>query len=125
MVKSELINQIAEKQDNLPLKDIELSVNKILERMSQALGDGDRIEIRGFGSFSLHYRPPRRAHNPKTGARVFTEAKYTPHFKPGKELRDRVNEAYLRDPSKPIADVAEEPEDDDEGGHDGGETRLF
>lgn len=91
MVKSELINRIAGRQENLSLKDVELSVNHILERMSNSLGSGDRIEIRGFGSFSLHYRPPRKAHNPKTGDRVFTSAKYTPHFKPGKDLRERVN----------------------------------
>ena len=93
MVKSELINRIANKQENLSLKDVELSVNHILERMSSSLGQGERIEIRGFGSFSLHYRPPRKAHNPKTGERVFTEAKYTPHFKPGKDLRERVNDS--------------------------------
>lgn len=95
MVKSELINRIASQQENLSLKDIELSVNHILERMSTSLGQGERIEIRGFGSFSLHYRPPRKAHNPKTGDRVYTSAKYTPHFKPGKDLRDRVNENRL------------------------------
>ncbi|OGO95865.1 MAG: integration host factor subunit beta [Coxiella sp. RIFCSPHIGHO2_12_FULL_44_14] len=92
MVKSELINRIASRQANLSLKDVELSVNRILEQMSHCLGQGERIEIRGFGSFCLHYRPPRKAHNPKTGARVFTSAKYTPHFKPGKDLRDRVND---------------------------------
>ncbi len=92
MVKSELIARIANKQTHLPLKDIELSINHIVECMSNNLGKGSRIEIRGFGSFSLHYRPPRKAHNPKTGARVYTAAKYTPHFKPGKDLRERVNE---------------------------------
>lgn len=91
MVKSELINRIANRQESLSLKDVELSVNHIIERMSTSLGKGERIEIRGFGSFSLHYRPPRKAHNPKTGARVFTDAKYSPYFKPGKDLRDRVN----------------------------------
>lgn len=91
MVKSELINLLAEKQELLSLKDVEMSVNHILEHMSDSLATHQRIEIRGFGSFSLHYRPPRKAHNPKTGARVYTEAKYTPHFKPGKELRERVN----------------------------------
>lgn len=91
MVKSELINRISLQQESLPLKDVELSVNHILDRMSACLGVGERVEIRGFGSFCLHYRPPRKAHNPKTGARVYTEAKYTPHFKPGKDLRDRVN----------------------------------
>ena len=93
MVKSELILRLSTKQEALSLADMELSVNQLLERMSAALSNGERIEIRGFGSFSLHYRPPRRAHNPKTGARVFTRAKYTPHFKPGKDLRDRINEA--------------------------------
>jgi len=92
MVKSELINKLADKLENLSRRDVEFSVNELLEKMSTALGDGTRIEVRGFGSFSLHYRPPRKAHNPKTGERVFTEAKYTPHFKPGKDLRDRVNE---------------------------------
>lgn len=91
MVKSGLIMKIAEKQSHLSIKDIELSVNYIVDCMSDNLGDGHRIEIRGFGSFSLHYRPSRKAHNPKTGARVFTAAKYTPHFKPGKDMRDRVN----------------------------------
>lgn len=94
MVKSELINIIAEKQPGLSLKDVELSVNQILDHMSDTLSQGGRIEIRGFGSFSLHYRPPRNAHNPKTGEKVATEAKYTPHFKPGKELRERVNQSY-------------------------------
>ena len=93
MVKSELIARLAAKQETLSLSDMELSVNHTLERMSMALSQGERIEIRGFGSFSLHYRPPRRAHNPKTGERVYTQAKHTPHFKPGKELRERVNEA--------------------------------
>ena len=108
MVKSELINRIANKQSNLPLKDIELSVNHILERMSETLASNTRIEIRGFGSFSLRYRPPRRAHNPKTGERVFTEAKYSPHFKPGKDLRERVNEHY----GEAIIDSGEDEEDD-------------
>lgn len=110
MVKSELIIKIANKQDSLSLKDVELSVNHILERMSDTLGRGDRIEIRGFGSFCLHYRPPRKAHNPKTGARVFTEAKYTPHFKPGKDLRERVNESRDR---VPITGQDHEEEDED------------
>lgn len=110
MVKSELINRIATQQDSLSLKDVELSVNHILECMSNSLGKGDRIEIRGFGSFSLHYRPPRKAHNPKTGERVYTEAKYTPHFKPGKDLRERVNESRLH------IKIKEEDEDEDESG---------
>lgn len=107
MVKSELIMQIATKQSHLAIKDIELSVNYIVDCMSDSLGDGHRIEIRGFGSFCLHYRPPRKAHNPKTGARVFTAAKYTPHFKPGKDLRDRVNESRDKFPIKDNDDIAE------------------
>lgn len=94
MVKSELINLIATKQQNLPVKDVELSINQILEYMSESLSGGKRIEIRGFGSFNLHYRPPRNAHNPKTGEKVSTVAKFTPHFKPGKEMRERVNSQY-------------------------------
>ena len=98
MVKSELIIKIANKQDSLSVKDVELSVNHILESMSESLGSGDRIEIRGFGSFCLHYRPPRKAHNPKTGARVYTEANHTPHFKPGKDLRERVDQSREHTP---------------------------
>lgn len=108
MVKSELINKLAEKQEGLQRKDVELSVNHVLERLSDSLGKGERIEIRGFGSFSLHYRPPRKAHNPKTGERVFTQAKYTPHFKPGKDMRDRVNA------SKDHCEIKDSPDEEDE-----------
>jgi integration host factor subunit beta len=94
MVKSELINIISAKQPSLSLKDVELSVNQILDYMTETLSQGGRIEIRGFGSFNLHYRPARNAHNPKTGEKVAKEAKYTPHFKPGKEMRERVNKSY-------------------------------
>lgn len=94
MVKSELINIIAGKLNNLPVKDVELGINQILECMGNELCDGGRIEIRGFGSFCLHYRPARNAHNPKTGEKVATIPKHTPHFKPGKELRERVNSQY-------------------------------
>jgi integration host factor subunit beta len=90
MIKSTLITAISVEQPNIPEKDITTSVNLLLELMSEVLGKGGRIEIRGFGSFCLHYRPPRNAHNPKTGARVLTHSKYSPHFKPGKELRDRI-----------------------------------
>jgi integration host factor subunit beta len=93
MVKSELIAKMAEKQSYLPPKDVELAVNLILDQMTHSLASNDRIEIRGFGSFSLHYRPPRQAHNPKTGERVYTQPKYSPHFKPGKALRERVDES--------------------------------
>ncbi len=70
-----------------------------LEHMAERLANGDRIEIRGFGSFSLHYRPGRVGRNPKTGAPVSLPAKFVPHFKPGKELRERVDEAYARERS--------------------------
>ena len=92
MTKSELIERIAERQDQLSPKDIELAIKLILEYMSQSLASGSRIEIRGFGSFSIHYRAPRIGRNPKTGESVQLEVKYVPHFKPGKELRDKVNE---------------------------------
>ncbi|MGN0921743.1 MAG: integration host factor subunit beta [Cellvibrio sp.] len=95
MTKSELIEYITEKQNKqnqLPLKDVEMAVKLLLDCMSDALASGVRIEIRGFGSFSLHYRAPRTGRNPKTGESVTLDGKYVPHFKPGKELRDRVNE---------------------------------
>ncbi len=93
MTKSELIERIAERQDQLSAKDVELAVKLILEYMSRMLAAGDRIEVRGFGSFSLHYREPRVGRNPKTGDPVELKGKYVPHFKPGKEMRDRVNES--------------------------------
>lgn len=91
MTKSELIERIAGKQTQLSAKDVELAVKGVLETMSQVLADGGRIEIRGFGSFSLRYRVPRIGRNPKTGEPVALSGKHVPHFKPGKELRDRVN----------------------------------
>ncbi|PCI65559.1 MAG: integration host factor subunit beta [Gammaproteobacteria bacterium] len=97
MTKSELIERSAERQSQLSLKDVELVVKSLLEHMAQSLAQGKRIEIRGFGSFSLHYREPRVGRNPKTGQSVELEGKYVPHFKPGKELRDRVNESLNDD----------------------------
>ena len=94
MTKSELIELLVAEQDHLPYKDVEEAVRKVIDRMSTALASGERIEIRGFGSFSLHYRPPRIGRNPKTGDSVALAGKYVPHFKPGKELRDRVNLAF-------------------------------
>jgi integration host factor subunit beta len=91
MTKSELIDRLAEQQQHLAHVDVELAVKAILEQMSASLADGDRIEIRGFGSFSLHYRAPRLGRNPKTGDAVALPGKYVPHFKPGKALRERVN----------------------------------
>ncbi|MFY9180231.1 MAG: integration host factor subunit beta [Venatoribacter sp.] len=99
MTKSELIERILSRQTQqsqqslLSSKDVELAVKTILDYMSQALSIGERIEIRGFGSFSLHYRSPRQGRNPKTGELVELQGKYVPHFKPGKELRDQVNDS--------------------------------
>jgi integration host factor subunit beta len=94
MTKSELIEKIAINQDQLPSRDVEQAVRMILERMAKALVSKQRIEVRGFGSFSLHYRAPRTGRNPKTGDSVTLNGKYVPHFKPGKDLRDRVNNSY-------------------------------
>ncbi len=91
MTKSELIEVLAKRQSQLAYKDVELAVKTILEHMSGTLANGDRIEIRGFGSFSLHYRPPRVGRNPKSGEPVSLPAKHVPHFKPGKQMRERVN----------------------------------
>ena len=93
MTKSELIEIIAAKQSQLSVKDVELAVKTLIEQMSETLASGDRIEIRGFGSFSLHYREPRLGRNPRTGDAVDLRGKHVPHFKPGKELRERVNRA--------------------------------
>ena len=93
MTKSELIEAIARKQKHLPAKDVELAVKHLLDLMSDSLAQGQRIEIRGFGSFSLHFRPPRIGRNPKTGEAVALSGKYVPHFKPGKDLRERVNDS--------------------------------
>ncbi|MGA8278542.1 MAG: integration host factor subunit beta [Rhodanobacteraceae bacterium] len=91
MTKSELIENLAQRQKHLAAGDVELAVKNLLEHMSRTLAAGERIEIRGFGSFSLHYRPPRMGRNPKTGEGVALPGKHVPHFKPGKELRERVN----------------------------------
>jgi len=91
MVKSELINRIAEKQPSLLLKDVELGVNHIIECMSDALSQGERIEIRGFGSFSVREYEGYSGRNPKTGEKVEVKPKKLPFFKPGKDLAERVN----------------------------------
>lgn len=91
MTKSELINLLASRFTQLVAKDAELAVKTILDAMAVSLAQGDRIEIRGFGSFGLNYRPPRTGRNPKTGDKVQVPEKYVPHFKAGKELRDRVD----------------------------------
>ena len=90
MTKSELIEILARRQSHLKAEDVDLAVKSLLEMMGGALADGERIEIRGFGSFSLHFRPPRIGRNPKTGDSVALPGKHVPHFKPGKELRERV-----------------------------------
>ncbi len=91
MTKSELIERLIEQHPQLSVKDVELAVKTMLDHMTESLANGNRIEIRGFGSFSLHYRAPRIGRNPKTGESVSLDAKYVPHFKPGKEMRDQVN----------------------------------
>jgi len=91
MTKSELIEALAQRQNHLAFSDVEMAVKNVLEQMSRSLAKGRRIEIRGFGSFSLHYRPPRMGRNPKSGDAVALPGKHVPHFKPGKELRERVN----------------------------------
>ncbi|MFB1011676.1 MAG: integration host factor subunit beta [Thiopseudomonas sp.] len=91
MTKSELVERLASRYDQLSVRDIELAVKSLLEQMTETLAEGRRIEVRGFGSFNLNYRAPRTGRNPKTGEPVELPAKYVPHFKPGKELRDRVN----------------------------------
>jgi integration host factor subunit beta len=91
MTKSELIARLAERNPRLVARDADEAVNTMLEAMTDALAGGQRIEIRGFGSFALNYRPPRVGRNPKSGDRVQVPAKYVPHFKAGKELRERVD----------------------------------
>ncbi|WP_298773567.1 integration host factor subunit beta [uncultured Shewanella sp.] len=91
MTKSELIEKLATRQSQLSAKEVESAIKEMLEQMALTLETGDRIEIRGFGSFSLHYRAPRVGRNPKTGTSVDLDGKYVPHFKPGKELRERVD----------------------------------
>ena len=96
MTKSELIELLAAKQTHLMHKDVELAVKLVLDQISNALVRDERVEIRGFGSFALHHRPARVGRNPKTGEPVQIPPKRVPHFKPGKEMRERVN-ASLQD----------------------------
>jgi len=90
--KKDLIDRISRNQDQLPHRDIELAVKTIINCMSQALSTGERIELRGFGSFSLRYRKPREGRNPKSGMTVNINERYVPHFKPGKNLKNKVNQ---------------------------------
>jgi integration host factor subunit beta len=94
MTKSDLIARLAERFPQLVAKDADFAVKMILDALSEALVKGDRIEIRGFGSFSLNYRPPRVGRNPKSGDKVAVPEKWVPHFKAGKELRERVDRAF-------------------------------
>ena len=113
MTKSELIEVLVRKQSQLGYRDVELAVKTMLEHMAQTLASGERIEIRGFGSFSLHYRPPRVGRNPKSGDPVSLPAKYVPHFKPGKELRERVNsEESLRYTPQQVSDASDDSDYD-------------
>ena len=106
LTKSELIERIVAKQTLLTAKDVELAVKTVVEQMSETLSTGGRIEIRGVGSFSLHYREPRVGRNPKTGEAVTLAGKYVPHFKPGKELKDRVNESLQEEIAAEVAAAA-------------------
>ena len=91
MTKSELIEILSARHSQLAPRDAELAVKTMLDAMSQTLAQNDRIEIRGFGSFGLNHRPPRTGRNPKTGEKVQVPEKFVPHFKAGKELRERVD----------------------------------
>ena len=94
MNKSELIKRMSDKLDQLSSRDVDLAVHSLIEMMSENLSNGGRIEIRGFGTFSNHYRKPRTVRNPKTGeVGIHKAGKFVPHFKPGKDLKKRVNDA--------------------------------
>ncbi len=107
LTKSELIDRLAARQKMLMAKDVELAVKTMVEQMSSVLESGGRIEIRGFGSFSLHFRAARVGRNPKTGEAVTLEGKYVPHFKPGKGLKEKVNASVQQGAAACI------PDDDD------------
>jgi integration host factor subunit beta len=91
MIKSELIQLIADKNPHLYQRDVENIVNAILDEITQALAEGNRVELRGFGAFSVKNRQPRTGRNPRTGEKVEVEEKWVPFFKTGKELRERLN----------------------------------
>lgn len=100
LTKADLVRTMAVKQQDMSVKNIELAVRILVEQLGNSLQSGKRVEIRGFGSFSLRYRAARKARNPKTGEFLFTKDKYTVHFKPGKELREKVNETNMEVSSK-------------------------
>ena len=91
MNRSDLVSRLADLNPQLQIRDAELGAKVIIDALSNTLSEGGRVEVRGFGSFSLHYRPPRTGRNPKNGAQVKVPAKYVPHFKAGKELKERVS----------------------------------
>lgn len=98
MTRSDLIANLAYRFPNLMTKDADIAVKEILDAIGQSLAKGDRVEIRGFGSFGLNYRPARIGRNPKSGEKVQVAAKYVPHFKAGKEMRERVEESVKNTP---------------------------
>ena len=98
MTRSDLIAALAYRFPNLMAKDADIAVKEILDAIGQSLARGDRVEIRGFGSFALNYRPPRTGRNPKTGEKVLVPEKHVPHFKAGKEMRDRVEQSVKPPP---------------------------
>jgi len=100
VTKSELIALLASRNEQLASKDTELTVKTILDAMTAALANGQRIEIRGFGSFSLSTRSSRVGRNPRSGEQVLVPAKQVPHFKAGKELRERVDQAFLAEKNR-------------------------
>lgn len=109
LTKSKLIARITRRNEHLSPRDVELAVKHLIEVMADTLSEGGRIEVRGFGSFSLHFRAPRLGRNPKTGASVNLHGKYVPHFKSGKELRERVNESMIDHPSGSDQDDRDHP----------------
>jgi len=98
MIRSDLITVLASRFPSLVAKDAEIAVKEILDAIGIALAQGDRVEIRGFGSFRLNYRPARTGRNPKSGEAVAVAAKYVPHFQPGKEMRERVEQSVKSAP---------------------------
>jgi integration host factor subunit beta len=94
MIKSELVQRIADRNPHLYLRDVEKIVNAILDEITSALSRGDRVELRGFGAFSVKHRDARVGRNPRTGAHVAVDEKAVPFFKTGKEMRERLNEGY-------------------------------
>lgn len=109
MTRSDLVNQLAERFGQLTHRDTEFAVKTILDAMSDALARGHRIEIRGFGSFSINRRPPRVGRNPRSGEQVIIPEKLVPHFKPGKALREAVDARTAPEPDP--AETAAAPAD--------------